>query len=128
MEWSYFIGQEVTDINSINRLLSGISFQAAELTIECPWRLRNAKEVLIGYSYCVHAPDRYSYKTVKTHLAGNKIKSIQINNLSDFVVEFENELYLELFHDSSYFEGWQLQGDNGFHIISLPGGSYTLFE
>ncbi len=27
-----------------------------------------------------------------------------------------------LFHDSNYFEGWQLSGDDGFDLISFPGG------
>ncbi|MFF3102583.1 hypothetical protein [Viridibacillus arvi] len=45
--------------------------------------------------------------------------------ISDLVVEFEGNFDLELFHDSNYFEGWQLRGDNGFYFFTLPRGTYS---
>jgi hypothetical protein len=40
-----------------------------------------------------------------------------------FIIEFEDNLSLELFHASCYFEGRTLQGENGLDIWTLPGGT-----
>ncbi len=129
MDWTYFIGQKVIKVNSVDGMLLGLSFESAALTIECPWRLRTSQEIVIGYSDCIHAPDGYSSTNVETTLTGKKIAGINhIENTSDLILEFQEKLYLDLFHDSNYFEGWQLEGDNGFHIVSLPGGSYSIFR
>ncbi|MGQ7278444.1 hypothetical protein ACT91Q_10750 [Brevibacillus thermoruber] len=47
---------------------------------------------------------------------------------SDLSIHFDVGLTLDLFHDSSFFEGWQLQGNNDFLLVSTPGGKYSLFE
>ncbi|RDW15712.1 hypothetical protein CWR45_16650 [Oceanobacillus chungangensis] len=94
--------------------------------IECPWRLQASNEVLIGYSDCIQKPDGYSHKNVEKILLGRRIINIiHFEGISDLVVEFEGSIYLELFHDSNYFEGWQLRGDNGFYLFTLPGGTYS---
>ncbi|MCM3303589.1 hypothetical protein M3628_01750 [Priestia megaterium] len=36
---------------------------------------------------------------------------------------FSNGYALDMFHDSSFFEGWDLYGQDGFSFISLPGGA-----
>ncbi|WP_245680517.1 hypothetical protein [Bacillus marinisedimentorum] len=129
IDFTYFIGQKVIKINSVDGMLNGLLFESAVLTIECPWRLRTSKEIIIGYSDCIHAPDRYSSKNVEKVLTGTEIAAIyHFENTSDLIIEFKEKLYLDLFHDSSYFEGWQLQADNGFHIVSLPGGSGSIFR
>lgn len=53
------------------------------------------------------------------------VNILHFEEISDLVVEFQGGIHLELFHDSNYFEGWQLSGVNGFYLLSLPGGSYS---
>jgi hypothetical protein len=37
-------------------------------------------------------------------------------------IEFDGKLFFDLFHNSNYFEGWVLQGDEVDEIFSIPGG------
>ncbi|WP_245975445.1 hypothetical protein [Oceanobacillus chungangensis] len=126
IDFTYFIGQKVTEVNTEKNLPLGVAFETAGLIIECPWRLQASNEVLIGYSDCIQKPDGYSHKNVEKILLGRRIINIiHFEGISDLVVEFEGSIYLELFHDSNYFEGWQLRGDNGFYLFTLPGGTYS---
>lgn len=126
IDFKYFIGQKVTEVNIERNSPLGMAFETAGLIIECPWRLQVSNEIAIGYSDCVQSPDRYSHKNVKNILMEKRIMNIlHYEEISDLVVEFEGSIYLELFHDSNYFEGWQLRGENGFYLFSLPGGSYS---
>ncbi|WP_298469131.1 DUF6188 family protein [uncultured Psychrobacillus sp.] len=127
VDFKYFIGQKVTEVNTEKNLPLGMTFDTAGLIIECPWRLQVSNEVVIGYSDCIQASDRYSHKSVENILLGKRIMNIlHFEGISDLVVEFEGSIYLELFHDSSYFEGWQLSGENGFYLFTLPGGTYSV--
>ena len=126
IDFKYFIGQKVTEVTTEKDEPLGMTFDRAGLIIECPWRLQVSKEIVIGYSDCIHSPDRFSHKNVKKILTEKKIVNIlHFENISDLVVEFEGNIYLELFHDSTYFEGWQLSGENGFYLFTLPGGTYS---
>lgn len=126
IDFKYFIGQKVTEVNTEKDAPLGMTFDTSGLIIECPWRLLGSKEIVIGYSDCINSPDRYSHKNVKKILMEKKIVNIlHFENISDLVVEFEGNIYLELFHDSTYFEGWQLSADNGFYLFTLPGGTYS---
>jgi hypothetical protein len=126
IDFKFFIGQKVTGVNTDKNLPLGMIFETGSLIVECPWRLLVKNEIAIGYSDCIQAPERYSHKNVKKILMGKRIVNIlHFEKISDLVVEFEGGIFLELFHDSNYFEGWQLSGDNGFYLLSLPGGSYS---
>ncbi|MDN4494357.1 DUF6188 family protein [Ureibacillus aquaedulcis] len=126
LDFSYFIDQKLTEVNAEKNYPFGISFEWGDLNVECPWRLRVSSEVAIGQSDYLQAPGEYSHKNVEKILMGKRITKIyHYEEISDLVVEFEDSIYLELFHDSNYFEGWQLRGDNGFYVFTLPGGSYS---
>ncbi len=126
INFKYFIGQTVIEVNTEKNVPLGMAFEKAGLIIECPWRLKVGNEITIGYSDCIYASDRYTHKDVKKLLMGKRITNIfHFEEISDLIVEFEGNIYLELFHDSSFFERWQLRGDNGFYLFSLPGGSYS---
>ena len=126
IDFKYFIDQKVSEINTEKDMPLGIVFETADLIIECPWRVQVNNEIVIGYTDCKHAPDRYSHINVEKILKGKKIMNIlHFEGISDLVLELEGGLYLELFHDSNYFEGWQLRGDNGFYLFTLPGGTYS---
>ncbi|MDI7741172.1 hypothetical protein QMK38_04080 [Lysinibacillus fusiformis] len=126
IDFTYFIGQKAIEINTEKNSPFGVSFEQGNLTVECPWRIRVSREVAIGYSDCLQAPGQYSYKNVEKILLGKRITEIfHYEGISDLVVEFEGDIYLEVFHDSNYFEGWQLRGDNGLFLFTLPGGSYS---
>jgi hypothetical protein len=126
MDFTFFLNQIVTEIVEINSKPTGILFENANLMIECPFRLRNSAGIVMGLSDYQYAQDMFSYRTVENVLIGRSIKNIRLcEDVADLVMEFDGNIILELFHDSNFFEGWQLSGVNGFYINSLPGGSYT---
>ncbi|PSL41032.1 hypothetical protein B0H99_103166 [Planomicrobium soli] len=129
IDFEFFIGQKVTEVNTEKNAPLGMTFERATSIIECPWRLKVVKEIVVGYSDCLYSPKRFSHKDVEKVLLGKKIINILLfEEIADLIIEFEGNTYLEVFHESAYFEGWQLQGDNGFFLFSLPGGSYTWTE
>ncbi|MEO2075968.1 MAG: hypothetical protein ABGX20_11420 [Bacillus sp. (in: firmicutes)] len=119
---SYFIGQAVIDVNTEENVPLGIIFQKGSLVVECPWRIRKGQEIVLGETDCISAPERFSYNNVKKLLLSKKILNISFDRELLFTMEFEENLTLELFHASSYFEGWALRGDDGFDVFTLPGG------
>jgi hypothetical protein len=125
MDFGYFIGQVVIDVNTEENLPLGIVFEKGSLIVECPWRLRKNKEILIGETDCISEPKKFSHKTVKKLLQSKKILNISFIEELVFNIEFEENLKFEVFHASNYFEGWNLQGDNGFNLFSLPGGELS---
>ncbi|WP_232319576.1 MULTISPECIES: hypothetical protein [Sporosarcina] len=126
IDFNYFSGQSVIEVNTEKNLPLGLGFSNGGLIIECPWRLLVANQVLIGFSDCTQAPDKFTHKNLESILMGKKVMNIyHFEEISDLVLEFEDNTFLELFHDSSFFEGWQLRGDNGFYLFTLPGGSYS---
>lgn len=123
INFNYFVGQKIIEINTEENLPFGMCFDNGGLIVECPWRLRKLKTIIIGSSDCIGSPDKYSHKKVETLLLDKRIESITFfEDFSMLVIAFEGNYFLDLFHDSNYFEGWQLHGDNGFDLISLPGG------
>jgi hypothetical protein len=122
IDFGYFIGQLVTDVNTEENLPLGIIFEKGTLIVECPWRIRKSKEIIIGETDCISAPKKFSHNNVKKLLVSKKILNISFYEELILIIEFEDNLTIELFHSSSYFEGWNLQGDNGFDLITLPGG------
>ncbi|WP_442789410.1 DUF6188 family protein [Paenibacillus sp. FSL H8-457] len=53
---------------------------------------------------------------------------IHYEEISDLTVVFDTEVILDLFHDSSWYEGWQLQGPGQFLVVSTPGGGYSYWK
>ncbi|MED3575209.1 hypothetical protein [Cytobacillus praedii] len=79
MDFRFFIGQVVTDVNTEENLPLGIVFEKGSLIFECPWRLRKNKNILIGETDCISDPKKFSYKTVKTILRLSFLKHSEIN-------------------------------------------------
>lgn len=123
-----FIGKKVVEINHMYPLLI---FDGEEsVTVECSWRLRNEKTILVGSS---------EYKSQETHqkakeklsnlLLGQRINVITITStMSDLNIQFCNGVLLELFSDSNIYESWTLSDGKDFTLISLPGGKTCLFS
>lgn len=123
-----FMGKQVVEIHHMYPILI---FDGKEsLTIECSWRLRNKKMILVGHSeYSSQETHQKSNGKLSDLLLGKRIKDIKITSvISDLIIEFENGLFLELFSDSNIYESWTLSDGKNFMLISLPGGKSCLFE
>lgn len=128
IDFSYFIGQKVVGVNTEKNVAFGMTFESGFLIIECPWRIKSSNEVTIGYSDILHSKGKFTHQDAERILLGKRILNIfHFEQISDLLVELEDGIYLELFHDSTYFEGWQLGAENGLLLVSLPGGEYSEF-
>lgn len=126
VEFSYFYGQKLIDIDTEKMSFLRLIFNNSQLSVECPWRLRSKKEIFIGESDCISAPDKFSRLSLKKIIKDKKIVEITYyEHLFLLTIELENGLYFDLFHSSSYFEGWVLHGDNGVDIFTMPGGEIS---
>jgi hypothetical protein len=56
INFSYYLGQKVVDININEDTFLLLILTNGQLSVECPWRLRNNREILIGETDCVSAP------------------------------------------------------------------------
>ncbi|GGE61647.1 hypothetical protein [Priestia taiwanensis] len=70
---------------------------------------------------------KFSHANVKELLISKKIVDISFYEQLIFIIKLEDSLTFELFHASSYFEGWTLQGNDGFDVCTLPGGEVSMF-
>ncbi|WP_251027910.1 hypothetical protein [Bacillus sp. ISL-41] len=126
IDFSYFIDQELIDIKINENTLLILILCRGQLSVECPWRLRNKKEILIGEVDCISAPEKYSPSKLKQILANKEIKNITFTKeLFLLSIEFEDKLFFDLFHNSNYFEEWVLQGDEIDELFSFPGGDVS---
>jgi len=122
-----FIGMKVDDINE----LPIVTFDGGGfLTLECSWRLRNSDCILVGCNeYGSDETHSASYKKLKDLLIGKVIKNINfIPPVSDLVVNFDENITLDLFCDSSIYENWTFSDGKEYEVISLVAGDYCCFD
>jgi len=122
-----FINKKVTEINDMYPILI---FDGGEsLSIECSWRLRDEKTILVGSGeYNLKETHEKTYEKLLNLLIGKKIKEIIITSaISDLNIKFNNELYLEIFSNSNIYESWTLSDGKNLLLISLPGGDGCIF-
>ncbi|WP_198158880.1 hypothetical protein [Robertmurraya korlensis] len=66
IDFSYFAGQVVTDVNTEENQTLVITFEKGYLMVECPWRIRKGKEIILGETDCIiSAPKKFSRKNIK---------------------------------------------------------------
>lgn len=124
INFSQFLNQKVIEIN---RLYPIVTLEEGFLTIECTWRLRKGNSIIVGSAETeVKERQDKAYEIFEQALLNNTIKEItHYDEISDLSIVFDNNISLDLFHDSSLYEGWQLSGIKGFLLVSLPGGNYS---
>ncbi|PKR85458.1 hypothetical protein [Heyndrickxia camelliae] len=115
MDFSIFIGQTVTEVVPISLELIRVKFNKGNLNVECSWRLRNAKGILVGIS---EGKESDVFKILESYLLAKEITNIyHLEPTEDLIIEFDKELYLDLFADSTSFEQYQLYGGDSLFLI-----------
>ena len=113
-----FIGEKIIDIDTDVNFI--IQFEKGALTIECPWRIRNSENVLIGETDLQTNKDEW--KSVKELLSGTTIMDVQLFENCPLLIVQCDDLFLDLFHASTNFDGWTLTDEEDFYIFSMHGG------
>lgn len=115
VDFSTFFSQKVTEVTLVGAELINVVFENGNLNVECPWRLRNRDGILVGST---EQRGIGFLSTLKKHLLEIPITNIyHFEPTEDLVIEFNKELYLDLFADSTSFEQYQLyEGERLFLI------------
>ena len=113
------IGQKVTAI--ISEIHFIIHLEKGAVVIECPWRIRNTDGIVIGETDI--QSNQRQWKSIGNLLIGHSIEDVQLlEQCPLLIIQFGN-LFLDVFHASSYFDGWTLTDEENFYMFSMHGGS-----
>ncbi|MDQ0216878.1 hypothetical protein J2S13_003376 [Oikeobacillus pervagus] len=113
------IGQKVTAIESEVHFI--IQLEKGAIIIECPWRIRNASEIVMGETDI--RSNQREWNSVRELLIGKKIEDVQLlEQCPLLIVQFGN-IFLDVFHASSFFDGWTLTDEENFYMFSMHGGN-----
>ena len=113
------IGQKVTAIDSEVHFI--IELEKGAMIIECPWRIRDTGGILLGETDI--QSNQKEWKSIGELLIGKTIEDVQLlEQCPLLIVQFGN-IFLDVFHASSFFDGWTLTDNEDFYIFSMHGGS-----
>jgi hypothetical protein len=102
------------------------------LLAECPWRIIANGRIALGsvddgQQFGLPAPLDARF-IARELLHGAPVTAVEVTSASsDLVLRFEGERRLELFNNSSGYEGWTLTGPDGRHFIAQGGGQIASF-
>ena len=113
------IGQKVTAIDSEIHFI--IQLEKGAVIIECPWRIRNTDGIVIGETDI--QSNQKEWKSIGELLVGHTIEDVQLLEQCPLLIIQFGHLFLDVFHASSYFDGWTLTDEEDFYLFSMHGGS-----
>lgn len=113
-----FIGQKVVAIDTDFQFI--FELEKGALIIECPWRIRNTNVILLGETDTISRAEEWL--SVKELLVGRTIEDIQLFEHCPLLIIQLDNIYLDVFHASSFFDGWTLTDNEDFNIFSMHGG------
>lgn len=123
-----FIGKKIIEI--VDRHPIFALDDGGFIVVECPWRLREGNKILLGSSeYDFNKTKEEAYQKLINLILGEEIKEIELlTPISDLRITFVDNLYLELFSDSSNYENWSISNGIGCHLVSMVGGDYCYYQ
>lgn len=110
--------QKVTAVDTESGIL--IYLNQGAITIECPWRLRSTEQILLGETDITF--NQKPKQSLAELLIGKTILDIQLYENCPFLIIQMDDVFLDLFHASSFFDGWTLTGEDDFYLFSIHGG------
>lgn len=119
IDFKEFIGQKITAVDSEVHFI--IQLEKGVIIIECPWRIRDASIILAGVTD-IQSNER-EWKTIKELLIGKTIEDVQLLEQCPLLIVQCDNIFLDVFHASSYFDGWTLTDEEDFYMFSMHGGS-----
>ncbi len=113
------IGQKVKAVDSEVHFM--IQLGKGAIIIECPWRIRNTDGILLGETDI--QSNQREWKSVRELLIGKTIEDVQLLEQCPLLVVQFGDLFLDVFHASSFFDGWTITDEGDFYMFSMHGGS-----
>ena len=125
VEW--LVGQVCTRVHEHYTGNFTFEFSDGRAAVDCAWRIvRDGRLALAhsdhGQQFGLPAPVD-AVRQAMALLAGRPIRGGRIDMaLGDVVLEFEGGVRLDVFNDSSGYEGWNMSGPNGTSLVAASGG------
>jgi hypothetical protein len=113
------IGQKVTSIDSEIHFI--IQLEKGAIIIECPWRIRDTGGVLLGETDI--GSNQRGWKSIEELLVGKRIGDVKLLEQCPLLIVQFDEIFLDVFHASSFFDGWTITDDEGLYLFSMHGGN-----
>jgi len=113
------IGQKVTAVDSEVHFI--IQLEKGAIILECPWRLRNTDGIVLGETDI--QSNQREWKSVRELLIGKTIEDVQLLEHCPLLIVQFGDLFLDVFHASSFFDGWTITDEGDFFLFSMHGGS-----
>jgi hypothetical protein len=109
------------------------SFGDSGVTVTSPWRIRAKGAIAIsgydhGQKFGLAAPVDAIKEALKL-VSRSKVSAIIIDSeTADLRIEFANGYSVEVFHESSGHEGWNIASKKGVMIVAMGGGQLAVWD
>jgi hypothetical protein len=102
-------------------------FTVGGLAVQCPWRIVSSERVVLGsvdHKQWFGLPEPVdAVARASKLLEGKIVESVKIHDVtSDLTIQFTGDLRLEVFNNSSGYDGWQYGNRDGLELVAQGGG------
>jgi len=103
------------------------------LTVQCPWRIQRESRIAITgedheQQFGLPSPLDAATEAMRI-LSGLHIENVNIlEQTGDIDFEFDHGTRMNLFNNSSGYEGWSCSTPTGLRVIGMGGGGTTCWE
>ena len=115
------IGQKVIAVDSTIHFI--LQLEKGAIVIECPWRIRDTGSILLGETDI--QSNQEEWKAVGELLIGKTIEEICLLEQCPLLIIQFGDIFLDVFHASSFFDGWTLTDEEEFYLFSMHGGHFA---
>lgn len=112
------VGQKVTAFDAEAGIV--LRLENGAITIECPWRVRSVEQILVGETDI--RSNQQVIRSFEELVVGKTIQDIQLFENCPFVIIQLDDLFLDIFHASAFFDGWTMTDEEDFYLFSMHGG------
>ncbi len=109
------------------------NFHAADLNIYCPWRVVGNGSVLLGSSdhgqkFGLPEPVNVIAEVLRL-LNGKVVEEASIDETTaDLRIDFAGDIRVDVFNDSSGYEGWTFADERGLKLVAQGGGQIAIWK
>ena len=127
VDLSWMVGRVLTEVSFSEPVHWYFSFGPEVIQVECLWRIVEHRRVGLtsedhGHKFGLPAPIDAVARGMAT-LSGHRVTAVQLREFTaDLVIDFTDDLRLEVIPTSSGYEAWQLRDPSGTSFIAVGGG------
>jgi hypothetical protein len=110
-----------------------LNFEAAGLNIQCPWRIVSNDAVVLSGSdheqkFGLPQPVDVTVEALRL-LKGKTVESVRIDETTaDLCITFAGDIRVDMFNDSSGYEGWTFADQRGTWLVAQGGGQMAIWK